>query len=949
MDETRKKLRKWSIIMAVVLVTSTMLACFAWLQSGVKAAGGGTGTADDPYIITTASELASMLNNLNAYYKLGKDIDLSGFSNFEPIGFDGNPFTGGFDGAGYTITGLKVNLPGEQYVGFFGYVGYGSKIKNVKLQNVQVKGSSMVGGLAGQSDGDISNSYVVGTVTGVQDVGGLIGKMDGGTVNTSYASGSVTGTGNVGGLAGSTNYGNIQNSYADNTVSGTSNVGGLVGLNGGPIKNSLAVGRVTGASDVGGLVGKSTYSGVQNSIYDKETTGQSDDNNKGMPFTTAQMKDPSFVKIFYWDFDTIWSIAVNEYPKLRVFQTSYTLTYDGNGNTTGTSPASVSNPERVAVPVPGNPGNLTRDGYMFVGWNTKPDGSGTKYDEGDNLVMGASNFTLYAQWTAAMAGSGTVDDPYIVTTATQFDAIRVNTRAFYKLANDIDLGSYTDHWKPIGVPGMYKDFAGGLDGNGHVISGVKVNVSTNFAGLFGILGQGGQISNVRVEDVQVQGTQYVGGLVGSSNGIITNSSVEGTVSGTGNYVGGLVGMNSRASVRTSYASGSVSGASYVGGLVGSSEGYWPDYPEISNSYAMVTVTGTGDYVGGMAGRSMGNVTNTYAVGQVTGNGSHVDGLLGTNQYSLAQSVYNVEVAGPGPFAQVGQPTTTAMMKVKSTYYGWDFSNIWSIDEGYTYPMLRAFQAPSSVIYNGNGSLEGTVPTDSNRYPEGSPVTVLDNSGNLKRNGYVFTGWNTKEDGSGQAYAGGDQFNMGPANVTLYAQWSELTYTVASLGDQNFTELKAGYAPGSQETKSVTVTRTGTGDLANLSVSLNGVDADKFVVTVPVSTTLNDGTPATTFTVKAKDNLIPGIYSATVKVSADRMTDVTFTVNQAVKAKAILKGDANGDGLVTPADALMITQYLKGKITLTDDQFKALDMDDNQVLDNTDVQMIMAIYLGGAGK
>ncbi|MBD2848428.1 hypothetical protein IDH44_24870 [Paenibacillus sp. IB182496] len=61
--------------------------------------------------------------------------------------------------------------------------------------------------------------------------------------------------------------------------------------------------------------------------------------------------------------------------------------------------------------------------------------------------------------------------------------------------------------------------------------------------------------------------------------------------------------------------------------------------------------------------------------------------------------------------------------------------------------------------------------------------------------------------------------------------------------------------------------------------------------------------------------------------------------------AYLKGDINGDGQVTPADALFITKYMQGKITLTPLQIEILDMDGNEVLDNTDVQMIMMIYLG----
>jgi hypothetical protein len=61
-----------------------------------------------------------------------------------------------------------------------------------------------------------------------------------------------------------------------------------------------------------------------------------------------------------------------------------------------------------------------------------------------------------------------------------------------------------------------------------------------------------------------------------------------------------------------------------------------------------------------------------------------------------------------------------------------------------------------------------------------------------------------------------------------------------------------------------------------------------------------------------------------------------------------KGDANGDGVVTPADALLITKYLKGKITLTADQLEALDMDEDGEITEADAALIMNIYLGNAG-
>ena len=112
-----------------------------------------------------------------------------------------------------------------------------------------------------------------------------------------------------------------------------------------------------------------------------------------------------------WDFDidTVtsditlyagWTILV--YPFF-----SYTVTYNGNGHTAGTVPVDPASPyeSRATVTVLGNTGYLTRinnmgASYRFTGWNTKADGSGTNQVEGSTFTMGASNVTLYAQWTA---------------------------------------------------------------------------------------------------------------------------------------------------------------------------------------------------------------------------------------------------------------------------------------------------------------------------------------------------------------------------------------------------------------------------------------------------------------------------------------------------------------------------------------------------------------------
>ncbi len=76
------------------------------------------------------------------------------------------------------------------------------------------------------------------------------------------------------------------------------------------------------------------------------------------------------------------------------------VTYDDNGATGGTVPEDATDYEEDdEVTVLGNTGGLTRTGYIFAGWNTSADGSGTDYEEADTFEI-TEDVTLYAQWTA---------------------------------------------------------------------------------------------------------------------------------------------------------------------------------------------------------------------------------------------------------------------------------------------------------------------------------------------------------------------------------------------------------------------------------------------------------------------------------------------------------------------------------------------------------------------
>ena len=174
---------------------------------------GGAGTLADPYRIANADQLNEVRNHLSAHFILVADIDLSdygesydGGKGWVPIGTSvpEAPFTGTFKGASvsgavYTISGLYINRPGENYQGLFGRVS-GATLENVGLEEVDVYAGRYVGGLVGSNNySDITNSHVTGAVDGDSVVGGLVGYNTDDTITASVFNSETTGqTGGVG-------------------------------------------------------------------------------------------------------------------------------------------------------------------------------------------------------------------------------------------------------------------------------------------------------------------------------------------------------------------------------------------------------------------------------------------------------------------------------------------------------------------------------------------------------------------------------------------------------------------------------------------------------------------------------------------------------------------------------------------------------------------------------
>lgn len=238
---------------------------------------GGTGEEGSPYEICDWTHLNNVRNHLDAHFILMNDLDedTNGYdalasatandgAGWDPIGVnhDGR-FMGTFNGDNYTITGLFIDR--TYAVGLFGWVGTG-EITNVKLVDVDINGVNQIGGLAGTlNGGSISNSSVTGSVSGGWGVGGLLGRLvvDTAVVSNSHFTGTVSGTvedrGRIGGLIGFSIGGAILNSSSSGEVVShlSDNTGGLIGdAERSTITNSHSTANVISTgNNVGGLVG----------------------------------------------------------------------------------------------------------------------------------------------------------------------------------------------------------------------------------------------------------------------------------------------------------------------------------------------------------------------------------------------------------------------------------------------------------------------------------------------------------------------------------------------------------------------------------------------------------------------------------------------------------------------------------------------------------------------
>ncbi len=630
--------------------------------------------------------------------ELAADVDLTGYI-WTPIGLENSSaFAGTFDGGSHKVTGMSVQAKEIQRAGLFGEVS--GMVRNVQVEGtINVTDAAMIyaGGIAGyvQPNGTVQNClsmvnvYVELSGISLTYVGGVVGFSQG-TVNLCWNKGNVQGTGgttvytSVGGVVG---VGDAANCANFGEVTGNGSTGGIAG--GGTVSNSYNLGDVTGAE---GKTYGISYGTVDNSYYLCKLNG---------PEKKAYVNNASENEVKYNEADktytvgedaallvdklnenrgsgTPWFVNQDEGVYLpihvldwtgkqdeRFIDKIITITYYPNG---GVNKDGVDDP--ISVPVTLTPDIITggfnaksytilaadsetlgfkHENGVFAVWKDK---SNTEYAAGTTIQV-SENITLYAQWDAIWAGTGTESDPYQISDAEKLTALQtqVNDKGFSYMGKYFALPAngtitLTGEWTPIGNDTA--TFSGNIEGNNATINGLSVTRNDS-AGLFEGLSPHGTttyIRNLAISGTATSAYGHAGGLaaaVDDGNITLSNITTNVAVSAPRRSAGGLIG--------------------YAGAPDGGAKAHYIKVVSCTNKG---TITGT--TAGGIAGAtdisnnecSQFDLQNCRNTGSVTGT-VRAGGMLGGSTGSKAVGCENSGViVATGERAQAGGISATAL-------------------------------------------------------------------------------------------------------------------------------------------------------------------------------------------------------------------------------------------------------------------------------------------------
>jgi uncharacterized repeat protein (TIGR02543 family) len=483
---------------------------------------------------------------------------------------------------------------------------------------------------------------------------------------------------------------------------------------------------------------------------------------------------------------------------------TFTVTYNGNGNTSGTVPTDTLSPYIYNSSVTVLPEEtLARNGYAFTSWNTLENGTGTAYNVNDQFQI-TTNTILYAQWVQTFtvtyngndSTSGTVPtdtaspyqigSPVTVLPKGTLERIGYAFNGWFDGGNSYDVGDqFQITTNTILYAQWIETFTVTYNGNNSTSGTVPTDTASPY--------ESGSTVTVRPKGPTLERTGYA----------FTNWNTLANGTGTAYNVNDEFQISSNTTLYAQWVQTFT--VTYDGN--DSTSGTVPTdtaSPYVSGSTVTVKMEGTL----ARTGYAFTN-WNTLANGAGTAYNVNDEFQITSNTILYAQWVQTFTVTYDGNDNTSGSVpidnfpylygsnvevlgNTGTLQKTGYAFNGWVDDSENSYNAGDIFPIFNnttlyaLWIETFTVTYNDNDSTSGIVPIDNaSPYESGSTVTVLDNTGTLARTGYVFNGW---FDGGVSSYNVGDEFQI-TSNTTLYPLWIE-TFTVT----YNDNDSTSGSAP-----------------------------------------------------------------------------------------------------------------------------------------------------------
>lgn len=634
--------------------------------------------ADGTYLIGSPDELmwfnqnAQMTDSarLTADICINEDVkaDTASLYKWTPISNYDKRYTGSFDGAGHTVSGLYiVTTNGTKGIGMFGYAGTGSMISNLTLADSIITGTAnYTGGIAGDAY-DMQNCHVLKsvTVTGTQYVGGVAGYVDHSISECSNAATVTASSSYVGGVTGYMFGETMLKCYNTGSVTGASSVGGLTGsiYNNGTVDSCYNTGAVKATSTkgiAGGLLGSFRYGTLRNSYTATAPTAQ----NAG---SVAGRLENAFSR-------TVENVYVLDHG-LDIVGVSATI--PSTWKVTALSDAALQALTAEELGENFKPDTKNQNGgYPILKWQ---DPAAAEPEDPDRPESDPNG------WDGKETSIPTqTDGVYQIGTAAKLkwfaDAVKTDNAIKGVLTADIDL-NHRD-WTPVDA-----NFAGELNGAGHSITNLYCKNEMGAAALFAA--NGGTIQNLTVSG-KIIGSNESAILASVNTGTIKSCTTEGTLRG-GSGTAGIAAKNS-GTISSSLNRAAVSGTARVAGVTaensgtvrGSANGGLIRASDMmaagvaaanetngtvencANNGAVVSSSAAmRSYVGGVVGWNNGAVNGAYNAGNVETLGGCAGGTVGLNVSKNAVRLYNCGDVTGGDFEDDGYPTDNAVSSAEA--------------------------------------------------------------------------------------------------------------------------------------------------------------------------------------------------------------------------------------------------------------------------------------------